>query len=741
MGGPLAYSPSAPSERELLPDEQVQQVLNRLAFGARPGDAAKVRAMGIDNWIQLQLHPESIPDDTTARLIARYRSLTVPTGEMMRTFQVVQQARQQQQRQLAKTGDSAAARRNALFAGDPQMMQAVQLTQRTVPELQAATLSRAVTSERQLDEVMVNFWENHFSVFANKGQQERLFLTAYDRDVIRPHALGKFRDLLGAVAHSPAMLFYLDNWQSQADSVHPTLARNGAQAQGDRGRGFPPPGFRPPGAGPRRGLNENYARELMELHTLGVDGGYTQHDVIEVARALTGWSIAMGQGGGFIFRPEAHDAGTKTVLGHRLAAGRGQEDGEEVLDIVAHSPSTATFITTKLARHFVSDEPPKALVNRCATVFTQSDGDIRQTVGCIVTSAEFFSHAAYRSKVKTPFEVVASAFRAMQAEPDSTPRSAQVVAQLGQPIFGHLTPDGWPDRGDAWMNTGAILGRINFGLQVASGRVPGVTMGHVAELDQLRSAPTAEQADGVVKLFFGGQVSSDTRQVLLSGENPLLSTLTPDTTAAVGTMNGRGGSPPFAQPLGGGRGRGMAPVSNQPIALRGLAQMVGLALGRNFSDANSYDPERSEGGIPSLQSGRHKEIDHESQSIRQIGRTVLRYPRSRAELSPPQCVRVRAGEGRGHVWKRSWESAHLPFPARRGRRLEHDRSARRPRVLPDAAGDRGAAAGDRECPGGHRSRRLLRAPSVARAAQGALGPWNGRPCPRRRKSEQHAVAL
>jgi uncharacterized protein (DUF1800 family) len=236
--GRLAYTPAAASERELLPDEQIQQVLNRLAFGARPGDAAKVRAMGIDNWIQLQLHPESIPDGATDQLIARYPSLSVSTADMVGTFQVMQQARNQQRKQQAQTGDTAAVRRNALLrsGGNPQMMQSVQLNQRAVPELQAATLSRAVTSERQLDEVMVNFWENHFSVFANKGQQERLFLTAYDRDVIRPHALGKFRDLLGAVAHSPAMLFYLDNWQSQADSAHPTLARTGAQGRGARGR-------------------------------------------------------------------------------------------------------------------------------------------------------------------------------------------------------------------------------------------------------------------------------------------------------------------------------------------------------------------------------------------------------------------------------------------------------------------------------------------------------------------------
>jgi uncharacterized protein (DUF1800 family) len=529
---PLAYRPAEPAERALLPDEQVQQVLNRLAFGARPGDAARVRAMGVDAWIQSQLNPQAMPDSITDRLVTRYESLNVPTPDLVQDYRLLQQARNQQKRQ--KATDSMPNRQAILMAatgGDADKLRSLQLAQRAVPELQAATLTRAVTSERQLDEVMVNFWENHFSIFSGKGQQERLFLTEFDRDVIRPNALGKFRDLLGAVAHSPAMLFYLDNWESQADSLHPTLA--GARA---RGRAFP-------AARQRRGLNENYARELMELHTLGVDGGYTQQDVIEVARALTGWSLALAQGGQFIFRPEAHDAGEKVVLGHNLAAGRGEADGEDVLDIVARHPATARFITTKLARHFVSDDPPGALVDRCSHVFTKTDGDIRQTVGCVITSPEFFSRAAYRSKVKTPFEVVASALRAVQAQPDATPRSAQAVAQLGQPIFGHQTPEGWPDRGEAWMNTGAILGRINFGLTMAAGRVPGVVMGHVPELDQLRNAPRAEQVDGAIKLFFGGQVSPDTRQVLSSGENPLMKN------------------------------------SMSPVAMGGLTQVIGLALG------------------------------------------------------------------------------------------------------------------------------------------------------------------
>jgi uncharacterized protein (DUF1800 family) len=320
-------------------------------------------------------------------------------------------------------------------------------------------------SERQLYEQMVDFWENHFSVFSGKGQT-RLYIPAYDRDVIRPKALGNFRDLLGAVAKSPAMLFYLDNAQSSADTARRTLR---------------PVRFQ---VGRRRGLNENYARELMELHTLGVDGGYTQQDVVEVARALTGWSIDPGEGA-FIFRPGVHDAEEKVVLGTKLSAGRGIEDGEQVLDILARHPATARHIVRKLAVRFVSDTAPAALVDRCAAVFTAKQGDMRETLQCVVTSPEFFSRAAYRAKVKTPFELVASAFRATGAMPDRTARGTQIVARLGQPIFGRQTPDGWPDRGEEWMNAGAMVNRVNFGLQLASGRVPGIT---VARADAALSA-------------------------------------------------------------------------------------------------------------------------------------------------------------------------------------------------------------------------------------------------------------
>jgi hypothetical protein len=315
----------------------------------------------------------------------------------------------------------------------------------------------------------------------------------------------------------------------------------------------------------RRGVNENYARELMELHTLGVDGGYTQDDVINVARALTGWTLDRGaQGGRFVFRPQVHDAGEKVILGQKFPAGRGIEEGEAVLDLLARHPKTAQFIATKLARRFVSDTPPPALVQRAAATFTRTQGDIREVVRTIVSSPEFFSTAAYRAKVKSPFELVVSTLRAMNAAPDATPRAAQLVARLGQPIFGHQAPNGYPETGDAWMNTGAILNRINFGMAAAGGRVPGVRLGQWPAAKTLASLPREQQVDGVIRELFGGAVSSDTRQVLLTGTNPFLQAnastadtlIVDDVDAAMA---------PAARP------RQMAPT--------GLAQIVGLALG------------------------------------------------------------------------------------------------------------------------------------------------------------------
>ena len=349
------------------------------------------------------------------------------------------------------------------------------------------------------------------------------------------------------------------------------------------------------------GLNENYGRELLELHSLGVDGGYTQQDVINVARALTGWTInPPAQGGGFIFRPQMHDAGDKIVLGHQLKAGRGIEDGEDVLDIVSRHPSTAHYIAEKLVRHFVSDTPPKALVDQAAAVFTKTGGDIREVVRTIVTSNEFFSQQAFRSKVKSPFEVVVSAMRAMGAQADSTPRTAQVIAYLGQPIYGHQAPNGYPDTGDAWMNAGAILNRINFGMAVAANRIPGARINEVPGLDTLGSAPRAKQVDAVVALMLGGSASPDTRAVLMSGENPLLANgvalpaATMDMAAQPASDDMAQQGPPPGAPntrnVGQNRrlqqGPPQRPQGN-PLAgrngaipqLNGIAQVVGLALG------------------------------------------------------------------------------------------------------------------------------------------------------------------
>ncbi len=611
----------APATGELLPDEQVQQVLNRLTFGPRPGDAAAVRAMGIDSWIDLQLHPERIDDSKADQLLSDYQIFTMKTGDVVHDYNVVQQLQRQAKRENTDSSMTKAELRRDALADNPELASLVQRNRQMVGEIQSAELARAVATNRQLDEVMVDFWENHFSVFAGKGQT-RLFLAQYDRDVIRPHALGKFRDLLGAVAKSPAMLFFLDNWQSAADSTHPTLAQaNGRGRAGLRrrpifggiggigaGRQLPPAlRERYENATPeerqkllqqfqqraKRGLNENYARELMELHTLGVDGGYTQKDVQEVARALTGWTFNR-QTGEFQFNPNIHDAGEKVILGNKFPAGHGEDEGERVLDILASSPATAHFITLKLARHFVSDDPPKALVDRCANTFSRTDGDIRETLRCVVTSPEFFSRAAYRAKVKTPFELVASALRAVNAEPDPTPRTAQVVARMGQPIFGRQTPDGWPDRGDAWMNTGAILNRINFGLSLAAGQVPGAKLTAWTQYDSLRALPRAQQVDGVVRSMLGGQVSPETRQVLMSGENPMLSKPPANDVNGMAVANGddpsmtdASGAPlrgKAAKQAAGGKGfpagRGaQIPGYGRPVNLQGLAQVVGLALG------------------------------------------------------------------------------------------------------------------------------------------------------------------
>ncbi|HEU4613185.1 MAG TPA: DUF1800 domain-containing protein [Kofleriaceae bacterium] len=577
----VVVPPSEP--REQTADQQVRHVLDRLAFGPRPGDVARVREMGVDQWIALQLAPDRIDDAATESLVASaFPSYHLPTSELAASALAGQQAIRQRARQLAAQGDSSAKRdvRTEVLRGDPMLREQLQRARRSVTDVQGVKLARAVASERQLEEVMTDFWENHFSVFSGKGQT-RIFLVDYDRDVIRPRALGKFRDLLGAVAKSPAMLFYLDQFQSTVDSMHTPLDGGGAFARRgrlQRARPMVRPGQKARPAQRARGLNENYARELLELHTLGVDGGYTQHDVIEVARALTGWTMNPRQGGEFNFRPQIHDADEKIVLGHRLAAGRGIEDGEEVLDILARSPATARFIARKLAVRFVSDDPPPALVDRAAQTFLSTDGDIRETVRTIVTSPEFFSRAAYRSKVKSPFELVASALRAFGAPADTTPRSAQAVAFLGAPIFGHQAPNGWPETGDAWMNAGAILNRINFGLALAGGRLPGASLAQWPEAEHLRGASREQQVDAVIGAMLGGHVSPDTRNILLNGENPLAAKFagSVDSAAVNAAAMADAAEESAMRPM---TRRQPGAAFARPVPLAGLAQIVGLAIG------------------------------------------------------------------------------------------------------------------------------------------------------------------
>src|SRR6202035_4832260 len=337
-------------------------------------------------------------------------------------------------------------------------------------ELAQAKLLRAVYSRRQFDEVMTDFWCNHFNVFMDKGL-DRLMVTSYERDVIRPHAFGKFEDLLVATAKSPAMLFYLDNWLS--------VGPNSAQALGIPANPYGPYGRpRPPrpNAGKRSGLNENYGRELMELHTLSVNGGYSQRDVTEVARVFTGWTIDKpAEGGGFKFEPRMHEPGPKFVLGHHIKPkGEGEGEGLEVLHRLATSPQTAHFISLKLAERFVSDNPPPALVDRMAKTFLKKKGDIRDVLSTLFHSPEFWDDGAYRAKVKTPLEFIVSAVRVTGAEVDDTLPLTRQLNTMGMPLYGAQPPTGYSMKAETWVSSSALLNRMNFALALTSGKVKGV---------------------------------------------------------------------------------------------------------------------------------------------------------------------------------------------------------------------------------------------------------------------------
>ncbi len=351
----------------------------------------------------------------------------------------------QQERQQLMNLAPVALRRQLMLAVNPQNVVASDLSE--------GKLQRAIYSDRQLQELLVDFWFNHFNVYLNKGQ-ERYSLPTYEREAIRPYVFGKFYDMLLATAKSAAMLFYLDNWQSVGD--------NSAENANPHKKN-------------KRGLNENYGREIMELHTLGVDGGYTQQDVINMARCLTGWTIANEKkGGGFEYNDKMHDKGQKVVLGHVIPAGGGMEDGIEVLKIVAHHPSTAHFISLRLAQRFVADNPPPSLVDRMAKTFLESDGDLRKVTETMVTSGEFWSKGAYQAKVKTPFEMVVSAVRATNAQVTSAFLLSNTLQQLGEPLYRKLEPTGYSTANAEWVSSASLLARMNFALALANNRVPGI---------------------------------------------------------------------------------------------------------------------------------------------------------------------------------------------------------------------------------------------------------------------------
>jgi uncharacterized protein (DUF1800 family) len=549
---PLNASKNTASAVPSHPDDKtIIHVLNRLGFGPRPGDVERVRALGLQTYIDQQLRPDRIADPGMSARLASFETLSKSSREIAEEYLIPGQIlRRQQQRQQVQGAAGNATGSSSQTAGEmqnpsahssqpeaqsppaatlremrtPEQMEAARAQRTVMTDLSEQKILRAAYSERQLEEVMVDFWFNHFNVFAGKGAT-RGYLTEYERDAIRPHVFGKFRDLLQATAESPAMLFFLDNWQNSApadaqtmDSRQQLMNRrpNSLPRGARRAAAFPQPPRPAQAAQNRRprGINENYARELMELHTLGVDGGYTQKDVQEVARAFTGWTIQNPRlGGGFMFEPRLHDDGEKLILGHRIKAGGGKHDGEEVLDILAAHPSTAQFIATKLARRFVSDTPPKSVVDRAAKRFHETDGDIREVVRTIVTSPEFFSAEAYRAKVKTPFEFVVSAVRATGTETASGLPLAAALRTLGMPLYMCQPPTGYADRADAWVNTGALLARMNFAVSLTTPRFRGGRANAGAA-----SADPATTRDALVANVLGRDLSAETTATIAKAE-------------------------------------------------------------------------------------------------------------------------------------------------------------------------------------------------------------------------------
>ena len=517
FGADIAANSSAETRVPAV-DQRAVQVLSRLTFGARPGDLEAVKKMGVTAFINAQLSPDALDDSALQKRLDKLPTLMLSNPTIAEQYNPPKPV-QTPTPAVAKTGEASSGVATAQPTATPTPPASPTPTPKPTPppknpgmvvnELQRAKLLRAVYSERQLYEVIVDFWENHFSIFANKDA-DRLLLTGFDRDSIRPFALGRFRDLLGATAHSPAMLFYLDNWQSSVVRTYPATKDKPARSTG--------------------GINENYARELMELHTLGVGGGYTQKDVQEVARCFTGWTIRKpNEEGIFYYNPAQHDNGEKIVLGQKIPAGGGIADGERVLDILAKSPATAKFVVTKMARRFVDDNPPQALIDRAAAVFLKTDGSITETLRSIVTSPEFFAAGSFQTKVKSPFEYVASALRITNAETDANSPVLGWISRMGQPVYGHVTPDGYPDTKSGWLSNNDLLARFNFAVALVGNNIKGTKVDVSKMLPA--SVNDSDLAAQVTHTFLIVAPSNETRSALeklvVDMRKPAAATATP----------------------------------------------------------------------------------------------------------------------------------------------------------------------------------------------------------------------
>jgi uncharacterized protein (DUF1800 family) len=546
----------------LSQDEKILHVLNRLGYGARPGDVEKVRRMGIEKYIELQLNPEKIDDQAVEARLKNLNTLTMDSQELARAYPQPKLVNGGKQAKLAENNpeednkddkklQKIEKRRERIGFDENEIMGQpreilMQLTQQQI--------LRSVYSERQLNEVMVDFWTNHFNIFWAK-QADKYLLTEYIQKVIRPNAMGNFGEMLKATAHSPAMLVYLDNWlsvdpnASQKQQVQREQLRerlqdlcerkaNQGNLNNNRQRPFGEPrlGNRPnrnqditpnqtpdmrrenpqtaetpkplaQGKNKNRGLNENYARELMELHTLGVDGGYSQKDVTEVARCLTGWTIRRkGEAAEFFFNERMHDNSEKQVLGQKISGG-GQEDGEKVLELLLKHPSTAKFIATKLTRRFVSDNPPQALVDKVAASFTKTNGDVKSMLRTIFSSPEFFDKENYQSKVKAPLGLVVSALRTVDAETNAGLQIMGALNKMGQPLFLCQPPTGYGDTADKWVNTASLVERLNFGIALSENRIVGTT-------SNLLRNNTTNSVDQLIEIVIKGKVEEPTRRAL-----------------------------------------------------------------------------------------------------------------------------------------------------------------------------------------------------------------------------------